>query len=100
MKPILTGVNYFAGWWKPLPNKWHRHDSSLATEHGSDWRPDFPNRVPLLGEFNCQETMDLEMEAASDYGVDFFPILWYYNETAASSTVRSMSLSSLPLRTG
>ena len=64
MKPILTGVNYFAGWWKPLPNKWHRHDSSQAFDHGEDWRPDFPNRIPLLGEFNCQETMDLEMEAA------------------------------------
>lgn len=80
MSPILTGVNYFAGWWKPLPNKWHRHASSLATEQGSDWRPDFPNRVPLLGEFNCQETMDREIEAAAAYGVDFFPILWYYNE--------------------
>jgi hypothetical protein len=80
MMPILTGVNYFAGWWRPMPNKWHRHTSSLSNECGSDWRPDFPERVPLLGEFNCQETMDRDMEAASAYGVDFFPILWYYNE--------------------
>ncbi|MBT3192131.1 MAG: hypothetical protein HN341_06210 [Verrucomicrobia bacterium] len=80
MDPILSGVNYFAGWWKPLPNKWHRHADSFATEQGSDWRPDFPERVPLLGEFNCQETMDRELEAASAYGVDFLPILWYYNE--------------------
>ena len=80
MQPILTGVNYFAGWWEPLPNKWHRHADSFSTKQGDDWRPDFPERVPLLGEFNCQETMDREIEAASDYGVDFFPILWYYNE--------------------
>jgi hypothetical protein len=80
MKKILTGVNYFAGWWQPLPNKWHRHSSSLSNECGSDWRPDFPERVPLLGEFNCQETMDHEIAAAAAYGVDFFPILWYYNE--------------------
>jgi hypothetical protein len=80
MDKILIGVNYFAGWWKPLPNKWHRHTSSLSNECSDDWRPDFPERVPLLGEFNCQETMDREIEAAADYGVDFFPILWYYNE--------------------
>lgn len=80
MKPILTGVNYFAGWWEPLPNKWHRHTDSLALEQGSDWRPEFPERVPLLGEFNCQETMDREIEVAAEYGIDFFPILWYYNE--------------------
>ena len=79
-KSILTGVNYFAGWWEPLPNKWHRHADSFATEQGTDWRPDFPERVPLLGEFNCQKTMDRELIAAGDYGVDFFPILWYYNE--------------------
>ncbi len=79
MDPILTGVNYFAGWWKPLPNKWHRHADSFATEQGSDWRPDFPERVPLLGEYNCQETMDREIDTASAYDVDFFPILWYHN---------------------
>lgn len=80
MSNILVGTNYFAGWWEPMPNKWHRHASSLATEQGDDWRPDFPERVPLLGEFNCQKTMDREIEAAAAYGVDFFPILWYYNE--------------------
>jgi hypothetical protein len=79
-KPILTGVNYFAGWWEALPNKWHRHTSSLSSECSSDWRPDFPERVPLLGEYNCQETLDLEIDAAACHGVDFFPILWYYNE--------------------
>jgi len=80
MSEILTGVNYFAGWWEPLPNKWHRHADSFAVEQGEDWRPDFPERVPLLGEFNNQETTDKELVAAGDYGVDFFPVLWYYNE--------------------
>lgn len=69
---ILVGVHYFAGWWEPLPNKW--------TMGGADWREAYPDRVPLLGEYNSQETMDKEIEAASVHGVDFFQILWYYNE--------------------
>lgn len=80
MKDILVGINYFAGWWEPLPNKWHRHKSSMDVECGDDWRKDFPERVPLLGCFNTQETMDKEINAAADHGVDFFVILWYYNE--------------------
>jgi hypothetical protein len=68
---VLVGVNYFAGWWEPLPNKWH------DPINGSDWRKHYPGRVPLLGEFNTQATMDKEIEAAAAYGVDFFSILWY-----------------------
>ena len=69
---ILVGVNYFAGWWKPLPNKWIGPD-------GNDWRSRYPGRVPLLGEYNESETMDREILTASKYGVDFFLILWYFN---------------------
>jgi hypothetical protein len=69
---VLVGVNYFAGWWEPLPNK--RHDPV----DGSDWRRRYPDRVPLLGEFSTQATMDREIEAAADYGVAFFSILWYH----------------------
>lgn len=69
-REILVGINYFAGWWEPLPNKWHRRD-------GSDWRLDFPERLPLLGQYNDQATMDREIVAAAKYGVDFFSILWY-----------------------
>ena len=65
----LVGVYYFAGWWREQPNKW--------TIGGKDWRPDYPGRVPLLGEYNDQETMDGEIAAAAKYGVDFFQILWY-----------------------
>ena len=68
---VLVGVNYFAGWWEPLPNKWH--DPS----DGSDWRLKYPGRVPLLGALNTQSTMDKEIMAAADHGVDFFSILWY-----------------------
>jgi len=70
-KPILIGVNYFAGWWKPLPNKW--------VVGGKDWREHYPGRVPLLGQYNEQETMDREIIAAAEHGVDFFLILWYFN---------------------
>ena len=83
---ILVGVSYFAGWWEPLPNKWHD-----AT--GNDWRPRFPERVPLLGAYNTQETMDREIVAASEYGVDFFSILWYYNPPGTEREPKARFLS-------
>ncbi|MCL2816089.1 MAG: hypothetical protein FWD23_15965, partial [Oscillospiraceae bacterium] len=42
-----------------------------------DWRGSYPGRVPLLGEYIDQATMDKEIAAASGYGVDFFQMLWY-----------------------
>lgn len=72
---ILVGVNYFAGWWRELPNKWHGQGWKLGQP---DWRRGFPERVPTLGEYNEQATMDREIIAASEHGVDFFAILWYY----------------------
>lgn len=72
---VLVGINYFAGWWKPLPNKWNNHPTL------GDWRGEFPERFPLLGEYNDQETIDREIVAAAENGVDFFLILWYYNGT-------------------
>jgi hypothetical protein len=71
-KDVLVGVNYFPGWWKPLPNKWQ-------DRRGEDWRLRFPERVPSLGEYNDQETTNREIKAAAGAGVDFFSILWYYN---------------------
>ena len=65
----LVGVYYFAGWWEPLPNKY--------APHGKDWRKDYPGRVPVLGQYNDQPTMDKEIVAAAQFGVDFFQILWY-----------------------
>jgi hypothetical protein len=65
----LIGVYYFSGWWRQQPNKW--------VVGGQDWRKAWPGRVPLLGEFNEQETMDREIAAAADNGVSFFQILWY-----------------------
>jgi len=70
---VLVGVNYFAGWWQPLPNKWN-YDPAIG-----DWRTKYPGRVPLLGEYNTQETMNREIIAAAVHGIDFFLILWYYN---------------------
>jgi len=65
----LAGVYYFSGWWREQPNKW--------VVDGKDWRKDWPARVPLLGEYNEQTTMDREIAAAAEHGVDFFQILWY-----------------------
>ena len=69
-KEYLVGVYYFAGWWKEFPTKYHIG--------GGDWRPAYPERRALLGEFNDQATMDKEITAATSHGVDFFQILWYY----------------------
>lgn len=77
---VLVGVNYFAGWWEPLPNKWHGKGWS---DQEPDWRPQYPLRVPLLGQYNDQATMDRELAAAADHGVDFFAILWYYPRPGA-----------------
>jgi len=74
-REILVGVNYFAGWWPELPNKWHGHG---WTTQEPDWRPQNPDRDPLLGAYNDQPTMDREIAAAVDHGVDFFAILWYF----------------------
>ncbi len=63
----LVGVYYFAGWWPQSPNKW--------TTAGRDWRPDYPGRIPILGQYNDQATMNREILAAAGHGVDFFQIL-------------------------
>lgn len=68
-KDYLVGVYYFSGWWRDLPNKYVVRDR--------DWRTVYPERIPLLGEYNDQETMDCEIVAAADHGVDYFQILWY-----------------------
>jgi len=82
---VLVGINYFAGWWVPLPNKWHNRE-------GVDWRTLAPGRVPVLGEYNTQEVMDREIEAAADHGVDFFQILWYYGEEGAAREQHALLL--------
>ena len=48
-KEYLVGINYFAGWWRPQPNKY--------IVNGRDWRADYPGRIALLGCYNDQETM-------------------------------------------
>ena len=79
-RDYLVGVYYFAGWWQQGPNKW--------ITAGRDWRPDFPGRIPVLGEYNDQETMDREIAAAARHGVDFFQILWYPNGGQLNEGVR------------
>ena len=88
MSNVLVGVNYFAGWWEPHPNKWHRYANDTEPR---DWRLDYPERVPLLGCMNDQATMDAEIPAAADHGVDFFPILWYFNDpgTEREASIRT-----------
>jgi hypothetical protein len=82
-KDILVGVNYFAGWWKEQPNKWHGQGWKIGQP---DWRLQFPERVPTLGEYNEQATMDSEIIAASNHGVDFFAIHYYYPRPGTNET--------------
>ena len=63
----LVGIYYFSGWWRPEPNKW--------MPHGKDWRADYPGRIPTLGEYNEQPTLDKEIVAAAEHGVSFFQFL-------------------------
>ena len=86
---ILVGVNYFAGWWRELPNKWHGQGWKIGQP---DWRPEFPERVPTLGEYNEQATMDREIIAASSHGVDFFAILWYYPKPGSKEAANAPKL--------
>jgi hypothetical protein len=79
-RDYLVGVYYFAGWWQQAPSKWMTADR--------DWRPDFPGRIPVLGEYNNQETMDREIAAAARHGIDFFQILWYPNGGLLNEGVR------------
>ena len=77
----LVGLYYFAGWWQTSPNKWETG--------GHDWRPDYPGRIPLLGEYNDQATMDREILAAAAHHVDFFQILWYPNGGPLNAGLRT-----------
>lgn len=70
----LVGINYFSGWWQPLPNKWHE-----PWNQSVDWRTLYPERIPLTGNYNVQATMDQEIIAAANYSIDFFQILYYDN---------------------
>jgi hypothetical protein len=65
----LVGATYFSGWWEGEYSKW--------VTDGEDWREEYPERVPLLGQVNAQACMDAEIAAAADYGLDFFQFLWY-----------------------
>ena len=60
----LVGIYYFSGWSRQPPDRW--------VTDGQDWRKEWPARVPLLGEYNEQETMDREIAAAADHGVHFY----------------------------
>lgn len=82
-------MNYFAGWWRELPNKWHGQGWKIGQP---DWRTSYPERVPTLGEFNEQATMDREIIAASSHGVNFFAILWYFQKPDTKESANAPKL--------
>jgi len=88
-KDVLVGVSYFAGWWPELPNKWHGQGWKIDQP---DWRLEFPERVPTLGQYNEQSTMDREIIAASEHGVDFFAFLYYYPKPGTRETMHAPKL--------
>ena len=82
----LVGINYFAGWWTGAGDKWLEPWNASV-----DWRSLYPERVPLLGEYNSQATMDAEITAAADAGVDFFQILWYDDHPERAPNARLLN---------
>ena len=84
----LVGVQYFAGWW-PVD----RSDSKWLGRDRQDWRGRYPERFPLLGEYNEQTTMDREIAAAANYGVDFFSIQSDSNSLTATLAAHTHSTS-------
>lgn len=82
----LVGINYFAGWWTGAGNKWRQPWNASV-----DWRGLYPERVPLLGAYNSQKTMDAEITAAADAGVDFFQILWYDDHPERAPNARLLN---------
>ncbi|MCX5658442.1 MAG: hypothetical protein NTW19_01815 [Planctomycetota bacterium] len=76
----LVGISYFPGWWVEKPNKWTTPRTNI------DWREQFPERRPTLGEYNTQETTNAEIALAAEHGVDFFAILWYPPSTVSKES--------------
>ena len=93
----LVGSNYFSGWWQGEGNKWI--DSPV---HNTSWLTQYPNRQPLLGQYNNQSTMDKEILSASSHGIDFFQMLWYniYNQSDQTGYRTDLSPGSQYLNTG
>jgi hypothetical protein len=81
-----VGINYFAGWWTGAGDKWREPWNASV-----DWRPLYPERVPLLGAYNSQRTMDAEILAAADHGVDFFQMLWYDDHPERAPNARLLN---------
>ncbi len=67
---VLVGAYYFSGWWEGEGDKYQMS--------GQDWRERYPGRMATLGAYNDQRTMDREIVAAADHGVNFFQFLWYF----------------------
>ena len=75
---ILVGIQYFGGWWPPGSAEGKQDQCKwLDPRDGHDWRPEWPARIPTLGAYNSQQTMNAEIAAAAAHGVGFFSILWY-----------------------
>ncbi len=75
----LVGCEYFAGWWDGRESKWW---GPAKSDDKTDWRPQYPDRIPVNGMYSSQEVMDKDILSAAKYGVDFFSILWYPNAGA------------------
>ena len=79
----LIGINYFNGWNRNDPNRWHRN--------GRDWRLDYPERIPETGCYNDVETMSAEMDIAAEKQVDFFQMLWYVQKPEREKNSRHLN---------
>ena len=69
----LVGIHYFAGWYPGPFSHWNLGPLPSKTS----WTPQFPGRIPLLGNFTTNlSTIEAELRVADANGVDFFSVLW------------------------
>ena len=71
-RKYLVGAWYFAGWWRdPIP-------AQYVVVGRRDWRPLFPEREPVIGWYDDQQTLvDQEIDLAAGGGLDFFAFCYF-----------------------
>ena len=81
---VIIGAHYFSGWAHVCVNSTqpgcfsHFHGFTPRGERTDDWFPDYPERIPLLGNLTTNEdTIAREVAAADGHGLDFFDMLYY-----------------------
>lgn len=80
---VLVGAHYFSGWHhvtcgKPTKTCYsHFHGYTPTGAPTANWFPNYPDRIPLLGNLTCKEETIINEVATADTALDFFDMLYY-----------------------